>query len=95
MEDRVHIECIRLPDGSVDYLYLAVYDGHGGSEASDYVRKHLLKNIQAQYGFDGSDEQMLDAIKKGFVETHLAMWKVVGWYMNLYNIIVCKSSRFL
>ncbi|CAG9537509.1 unnamed protein product [Cercopithifilaria johnstoni] len=77
MEDRVHIECVRFPDGTVDYLYLAVYDGHGGSEASDYVRKHLLKNIQSQYGFDGSDEQMLDAIKKGFVETHLAMWKVV------------------
>ncbi|KAK6101364.1 Protein phosphatase 2C family protein [Brugia pahangi] len=77
MEDRVHIECVRLPSGAVDYLYFAVYDGHGGSEASDYVRKHLLKNIQSQYGFDGSDEQMLDAIKKGFVETHLAMWKVV------------------
>uniref|UniRef100_A0A915PRW1 PPM-type phosphatase domain-containing protein n=1 Tax=Setaria digitata TaxID=48799 RepID=A0A915PRW1_9BILA len=77
MEDRVHIECVRLPNGSVDYLYCAVYDGHGGSEASDYVRKHLLKNIQSQCGFDGSDEQMLDAIKRGFVETHLAMWKVV------------------
>nr|CRZ25360.1 Bm6816 [Brugia malayi] len=77
MEDRVHIECVRLPSGAVDYLYFAVYDGHGGSEASDYVRKHLLKNIQSQYGFDGNDEQMLDAIKKGFVETHLAMWKVV------------------
>ncbi|VDK83715.1 unnamed protein product [Litomosoides sigmodontis] len=77
MEDRVHIECVRLPDGTVDYLYFAVYDGHGGSEASEYVRKHLLKNIRSQYGFDGSDEQMLDAIKKGFVETHLAMWKVV------------------
>uniref|UniRef100_A0AAF5PQK6 PPM-type phosphatase domain-containing protein n=1 Tax=Wuchereria bancrofti TaxID=6293 RepID=A0AAF5PQK6_WUCBA len=77
MEDRVHIECVRLPSGAVDYLYFAVYDGHGGSEASDYVRKHLLKNIQSQCGFDGSDEQMLDAIKKGFVETHLAMWKVV------------------
>ncbi|KAL4002347.1 Protein phosphatase 2C family protein [Acanthocheilonema viteae] len=77
MEDRVHIECVRLPDGTVDYLYFAVYDGHGGSEASDYVRKHLLKNIQSQYGFDGDDEQMLGAIKKGFVETHLAMWKVV------------------
>ncbi|VDK76258.1 unnamed protein product [Onchocerca ochengi] len=77
MEDRVHIECIRFPNGAIDYLYFAVYDGHGGSEASDYVRKHLLKNIQSQYGFNGSDEQMLDAIKKGFVETHLSMWKVV------------------
>ncbi|VDM96253.1 unnamed protein product [Thelazia callipaeda] len=77
MEDRVHIDCVRLPDGSVDYFYFAVYDGHGGSEASDYVRKHLLKNIQLQPGFNGSDEEMLDAIKKGFIETHLAMWKVV------------------
>lgn len=78
MEDRIHIECVRLPDGTVDYVYVAVYDGHGGSEASEYVRRHLLKNIQSQCGFGGSDEEMLDAIKKGFVETHLSMWKVVG-----------------
>lgn len=78
MEDRVQIECIRFDDGTIDYTYIAVYDGHGGSEASEYVRRHLLKNIQAQSGFNGDDEAMLEAIKNGFIETHLAMWKVVG-----------------
>uniref|UniRef100_F1KRG3 Protein phosphatase 1D n=1 Tax=Ascaris suum TaxID=6253 RepID=F1KRG3_ASCSU len=77
MEDRVQIECIRFDDGTIDYTYIAVYDGHGGSEASEYVRRHLLKNIQAQSGFNGDDEAMLEAIKNGFIETHLAMWKVV------------------
>ncbi|KHN87366.1 Protein phosphatase 1D [Toxocara canis] len=77
MEDRVQVECVRSEDGSIDYTYIAVYDGHGGAEASEYVRRHLLKNIQAQNGFDGDDDQMLAAIKSGFIETHLAMWKVV------------------
>uniref|UniRef100_A0A915ANL2 PPM-type phosphatase domain-containing protein n=1 Tax=Parascaris univalens TaxID=6257 RepID=A0A915ANL2_PARUN len=77
MEDRVQIECVRFDDGTIDYTYIAVYDGHGGSEASEYVRRHLLKNIQAQSGFNGDDEAMLEAIKNGFIETHLAMWKVV------------------
>lgn len=80
MEDRVHIEHVRSDDGLKDYTYVAVYDGHGGADASEFVRKNLLKNIQKQEGFNAGDEEMLEAIRKGFIETHYAMWKVVdGW----------------
>lgn len=46
MEDRVHIEVVRKEDGSIDYIYAGVYDGHGGAQASEYVRLHLLNNIR-------------------------------------------------
>lgn len=78
MEDRVHIEHVDSIDGKKGYTYVAVYDGHGGADASEFVRKNLLKNIQNQEGFNGSDEEMLQAIRKGFIETHYAMLKVVG-----------------
>ena len=77
MEDRVHIEHVRSANGRQDYTYLAVYDGHGGADASEFVRKNLLGNIQKQEGFNRSDEEMLEAIRKGFIETHYAMLEVV------------------
>ena len=46
MEDRVHVEIVRNADGSIFYTFLAVYDGHGGSEASHYCRLHLHDNIK-------------------------------------------------
>ncbi len=80
MEDRVHIECVRTPTGRIDYTYVAVYDGHGGAEASEYVRRHLFANIieQPTFGPDSSDEDILTAIAQGFTDTHHNMWKVVG-----------------
>lgn len=78
MEDRVHIEQVRSSDGTLNYTYVAVYDGHGGADASEFVRKNLLKNIEKQDGFNRSDEEMLEAIRKGFIETHYAMLEVVG-----------------
>uniref|UniRef100_A0A158R3V0 PPM-type phosphatase domain-containing protein n=1 Tax=Syphacia muris TaxID=451379 RepID=A0A158R3V0_9BILA len=77
MEDRVHIEQVRSSDGTLNYTYVAVYDGHGGADASEFVRKNLLKNIEKQDGFNRSDEEMLEAIRKGFIETHYAMLEVV------------------
>lgn len=49
MEDRVHIECVRKEDGSIDYLYAAVYDGHGGAQASEYARENLFENIRVTF----------------------------------------------
>ncbi|GMS88178.1 hypothetical protein PENTCL1PPCAC_10353, partial [Pristionchus entomophagus] len=47
MEDRVHVHVHRCAvTGAVDWTYVSVYDGHGGPEASEYCRQHLLKNIQ-------------------------------------------------
>lgn len=51
MEDRVHVHVHRNPaSGDVDWTFVAVYDGHGGPEASEYCRRHLLKNIRVRLG---------------------------------------------
>uniref|UniRef100_A0A914EDW2 PPM-type phosphatase domain-containing protein n=1 Tax=Acrobeloides nanus TaxID=290746 RepID=A0A914EDW2_9BILA len=77
MEDRVHIECARKEDGSLDYIFAAVYDGHGGAQASEYTRENLLENIRTQKGFNSEcDEEVLKAIKTGFLKTHDSMLKI-------------------
>ena len=99
MEDRVNIETFRNSDGTIKFTFLGVYDGHGGYEASEYVRKNLLANImvcdipnqvalrfQACESFDSDDDDdILDAIKEGFLATHEEMAKVVG---NIYLFFV-------
>lgn len=45
MEDRLQIDVGRNTDGGLEFIYAAVYDGHGGMQASEYVQRHLLKNI--------------------------------------------------
>ncbi|GMS88182.1 hypothetical protein PENTCL1PPCAC_10357, partial [Pristionchus entomophagus] len=79
MEDRVHVHVHRCAvTGAVDWTYVAVYDGHGGPEASEYCRQHLLKNIQAEKDFDSeNDDEFLEAIRSGFLKTHHTMWKEV------------------
>lgn len=48
MEDRVHLEADRDLYGNLNHLYAAVYDGHGGVQASEYVRLHLHNNIKVK-----------------------------------------------
>jgi len=64
-----------------DYVYFGVFDGHGGKEAANYTKHHLLDNIFKQdYFWSGDDELVLKAIKAGFIATHMAMIKeVVNW----------------
>ncbi|GMT18368.1 hypothetical protein PFISCL1PPCAC_9665 [Pristionchus fissidentatus] len=79
MEDRVHVEVKRSSEtGEILWTFVAVYDGHGGPEASQYCRKWLLHNIQIQNGFDSEDDdEFLEAIRSGFLHTHHQMWKDV------------------
>lgn len=41
MEDRINVHCERKPNGDLEYLFLGVYDGHGGADASHYAKEHL------------------------------------------------------
>lgn len=79
MEDRVQIETLRDDNGKVLFTYLGVYDGHGGAEASEYVRRRLMNNIVNSDLFASDDSNdILAAIREGFLETHQEMWKIVG-----------------
>ena len=70
------------------YLFLGIFDGHGGREAALFAKEHLMDYIVRQKGFwSNDDEQILRAIHEGFVQTHHAMWKELG-NNNNYNMIL-------
>lgn len=57
------------------FSYFAIFDGHGGSQASQYCKQNLYWSIIRQEGFWSTDDSMvLDAIKKGFAQCHDDMW---------------------
>lgn len=57
------------------FSYFAIFDGHGGAQASQYCKQHLYWSIIRQDGFwSSNDSSVLDAIKKGFVQCHDDMW---------------------
>ncbi|ETN77965.1 protein phosphatase 2C, partial [Necator americanus] len=79
MEDRVHIETVRDKNGSIKFTFCGIFDGHGGHEASEYVRRNLLNNIMASDLFDSDDDDdVLEAIRLGFLATHHGIWKIVS-----------------
>ncbi|CEM25870.1 unnamed protein product [Vitrella brassicaformis CCMP3155] len=56
--------------------FFAVYDGHGGRDCAEYVRRHLhlnfIERIQRAGGLDGSTnvhKDIVDAIKYAFLKT--------------------------
>uniref|UniRef100_A0A914HU48 PPM-type phosphatase domain-containing protein n=1 Tax=Globodera rostochiensis TaxID=31243 RepID=A0A914HU48_GLORO len=74
MEDRMQIEVERNADGKLEFVYAAVYDGHGGTQASEYVRQHLFNNIMSNRSFFSEDDHVvLGAIREEFLRTHSDM----------------------
>lgn len=72
-----------------NYLYR-----HGGDTASVFAKNHLMNYIVDQPGFWSTyDEDMLQAIKKGFLECHMAMWKDLGKTWRLFWIQCEKIER--
>uniref|UniRef100_A0A2R5LLJ2 Protein phosphatase 1d n=3 Tax=Ornithodoros turicata TaxID=34597 RepID=A0A2R5LLJ2_9ACAR len=63
----------------LEYAYFGIFDGHGGREAALYAKEHLLDAIVKQKNFwSNNDDDVLRAIKDGFIATHHGMWKEVG-----------------
>uniref|UniRef100_A0A5S6QHR5 PPM-type phosphatase domain-containing protein n=1 Tax=Trichuris muris TaxID=70415 RepID=A0A5S6QHR5_TRIMR len=81
MEDRVSIFCERDKDGGSSYVFLAVFDGHGGSDASEMAQKRLRANIVQNPRFlSDNDDDVLEAIKDGFLVTQSQMLhEVENW----------------
>ncbi|KAI1729493.1 protein phosphatase 2C domain-containing protein [Ditylenchus destructor] len=84
MEDRVHIEVVRNLAGKLEYVFAGVYDGHGGTQASEYVKAHLHENITTnKHFFSDNDDDVLLAIRQGFIRTHYNMQTMVEeWPMT-------------
>jgi protein phosphatase 1D len=72
----------------LSFVYMAIFDGHGGDMAANYARDHLLDNIIRQRAFwvTDNDNQVLQAISKGFLQTHYDMMKEVGKDSTLTKI---------
>lgn len=53
--------------------------GHGGSEAATFAKEHLINLIVNQKQFWSDDDQdVLRAIREGYIATHYAMWREQG-----------------
>uniref|UniRef100_A0A182ZIV9 PPM-type phosphatase domain-containing protein n=1 Tax=Biomphalaria glabrata TaxID=6526 RepID=A0A182ZIV9_BIOGL len=78
MEDNHVIKFLKKDTDDYEFAYFGIFDGHGGPEASAFCRDHLLNEITKYDGFwTDDDEQVLSAIRKGFLDTHQAMWNVL------------------
>ncbi|GIX78372.1 protein phosphatase 1D [Caerostris darwini] len=65
----------------LEYAFFGIFDGHGGKEAAQYAKNNLLDNIITLKQFwQDDDEMVLSAIRDGFLNTHLAMWKEVDYW---------------
>ncbi|CAH0549544.1 unnamed protein product [Brassicogethes aeneus] len=60
----------------LEYAFFGIYDGHGGAEAAIFAKEHLMETIIRNKNFwSDDDEEVLRAIKEGYVTTHYAMWR--------------------
>lgn len=80
MEDEFQVAYQRTHDKKdIEYAFFGIFDGHGGKEAAHFAKDNLMDNIVSLKAFwSDNDEDVLTAIKEGFLQTHLAMWKVLG-----------------
>ncbi|CAL8147045.1 unnamed protein product [Orchesella dallaii] len=75
MEDRLAINYERGEDDLILSAYFAVFDGHGGYEAAEYTKNHILEFITSQKDFYSlNDTLIMKAIKKSFERLHSAMY---------------------
>ena len=80
MEDVFSVAYQHTKEGQdLEYAYFGIFDGHGGQHAAIYAKEHLMDNIVSNpYFWSQNDEDVLKAIKEGFLVTHMAMFKVLG-----------------
>ncbi|XP_020282781.1 uncharacterized protein LOC109854281 isoform X2 [Pseudomyrmex gracilis] len=63
-------------DKDLEYAFFGIFDGHGGGEAALFAKEHLMDSIVKQKNFwSDRDEDVLRAIRDGYVNTHYAMWR--------------------
>lgn len=80
MEDQyaIHYEC-NQETGEFMYVYLGIFDGHGGADAAKFTKANLHKNVTENILFWSDDpKDVQQSIREGFLKTHEDMWKVIG-----------------
>lgn len=85
MEDMFSVayqQSVDLKD--LEYAFFGIFDGHGGPQAASFAKEHLLDAIVCHRGFwSDNDEDVLRAIRDGYIATHYAMWRDVGKHLRL------------
>jgi len=86
MEDEISI--VSGANDEIPTMYIGVYDGHGGNEASIYAKDHLFTNLKAQPGFFDTDPaKVKEAIHKGFLKTHMEMFQIAGKFTRCLILV--------
>ncbi|XP_032580070.1 uncharacterized protein LOC116801952 [Drosophila sechellia] len=77
MEDQFSVAYQESPiTHELEYAFFGIYDGHGGPEAALFAKEHLMLEIVKQKQFwSDQDEDVLRAIREGYIATHFAMWR--------------------
>ncbi|EDV34635.2 uncharacterized protein Dana_GF20849 [Drosophila ananassae] len=77
MEDQFSVAYQESPlTHELEYAFFGIYDGHGGPEAAVFAKEHLMLEIVKQKLFwSDKDEDVLRAIREGYIATHFAMWR--------------------
>lgn len=80
MEDQFSVAYQESPlTHELEYAFFGIYDGHGGTEAALFAKEHLMLEIVKQKLFwSDNDEDVLRAIREGYISTHFAMWREQG-----------------
>lgn len=80
MEDMFCVAFQPTPDDKdLEYAFFGIFDGHGGGEAATFAKEHLMDSIVKQKNFwSDRDEDVLRAIRDGYMNTHYAMWRELG-----------------
>lgn len=92
MEDTFSVAYQKSDNGKdLDYAYFGIFDGHGGYSASQFAKEHLMNFIVDAEGFwSDNDAHVLDAIKRGFLECHQAMWKDLGEHSDAIVFVLIR-----
>lgn len=95
MEDMFCVAFQPTPDDKdLEYAFFGIFDGHGGGEAATFAKEHLMDIIVKQKNFwSDRDEDVLRAIRDGYMNTHYAMWRELGTEMRLLRCAVESLAR--
>lgn len=105
MEDVFSVAYQHTKEGQdLEYAYFGIFDGHGGKHAAIFAKEHLMDNIVSNpYFWSENDEDVLKAIKEGFLTTHQAMFKVLGNYFStrtislkvIWHLMITLTFRYM